>query len=115
MATRTDTFEGYYDHYSGWEFDMPVVMVKPAYYFGIGGNTGKIDDIIENWMIDESLGDHRPPSQIPADVREQKAATRIFNRVKRDPRVRKGATYWKRVIRWDTETMAQEVLESVNG
>lgn len=115
MATRTETFEGFYNHYAGWEFDMPVVMIKPRYYFGIGGNTGKIDSIIEDYIIDEDVGTKPEPRVLgEAEARERKACHAIFRRVRRDPRRRRGATYWKRVVRWDTETLAQDVLEEVN-
>jgi hypothetical protein len=112
--TRTETFEGYFDHHAGWEFDMPVIMVKPRFRFLEAGSAMEgIGRAVEDFIIDAGTDDENTALGEFAE-RERKACLPTFSRVKRDPRRRKGATYWKLVVCWDTETLEQTVLEAVN-
>jgi hypothetical protein len=42
----------------GWEFDAPAVIYYPPKFarFGIGGNTGEIDHMVEDSCMDTALG-----------------------------------------------------------
>ena len=110
MSWRIDTFEGFYYPDCGWEYDMPIVMVKPVLVDSFGGNTGYIDDIIENYMIDVSLalekGTEEPKDEVTKD---RKTILAMFNRAKKrcesESDSGKGAIYWKKVIRWNPENL----------
>lgn len=54
MRKLTQHFEGYYDVKSGYEFSMPVLLTFPNKIYFEGGNVGKCEEIIEDFMIDLS-------------------------------------------------------------
>lgn len=39
-----------------WEFDAPCIVYAPVKRYGIGGNSGKIDDLVEDICFDLSSG-----------------------------------------------------------
>jgi len=39
-----------------WEFDAPCVMYLPFMRFGFGGNSGRIDSMVEDICIDIAIG-----------------------------------------------------------
>ena len=73
MPERGDriTFRGVFfdDH---WEYDAPAVLYAGAHQFGIGGNAGKLDEMIENAAMDWVDG-HLKSGWHDSDLREFKA------------------------------------------
>lgn len=48
-------FEGFCDHESGWEFDMPIIVVKPFIYCSHGSDIEGIREILEH-IADQIVG-----------------------------------------------------------
>ncbi|KKL86793.1 hypothetical protein LCGC14_1941230 [marine sediment metagenome] len=92
---QTTCFEGILDHDSGWHYDMPIILIKPAYRFCIGNNDGYIDILIEDYMIDVSL-------DLPENDPEREDIKVYYQQqCERAKRGRGHMTYWSRTIEWD--------------
>ena len=44
----------------GWEFDAPCIIYYPFFKYGDGGNTGHLDNMVEDVCIDLSIDDTQP-------------------------------------------------------
>lgn len=77
MPKQRLVFEGFYDNDSGWEFDLPVYLMRPVRRLYIGGSgEGKIQDLIEDYVIDvwnetEIKGEDGPDSPIDFNALER--------------------------------------------
>ncbi|KKL65500.1 hypothetical protein LCGC14_2154400 [marine sediment metagenome] len=92
---QTTVFEGIIDTDSGWNYDMPIILIKPAFRFCIGNNDGYIDNIIEDYMIDISL-------DMPANYPEREHIKVYYKQqCERAKRGRGHMKYWSRTIEWD--------------
>jgi hypothetical protein len=54
---RTIVFEGFADTGAGWDFDMPVYMIRPVKREGIGGSMYYAEDMVEDCLGDLACGD----------------------------------------------------------
>ena len=117
MATERLSFEGYYDYYSGWEFDLPVVMMRPCIRNMIAGSaTAGIERAIEDHMIALSLGEAPPDEWRNITPEALRCEWQRFRRAKMAGRPRRGATYWNRTVEYDTdEPIKYRVLELQNA
>jgi len=108
---QTTTFEGWYDQEPEWEFDMPVYMVKPVFGYSESGNSGGVDELIDDYMIDYSIGKREFWNPDKDEARRIKST---FSRAK-NRKARYGVYYWKRVIEWDDEdeNCQSKILEDV--
>ena len=43
-----------------WEFDAPCIIYYPFFKYGYGGNTGQLDDMVQDVCIDLSIDDEEP-------------------------------------------------------
>lgn len=115
------TFEGWLDYSPGWEFDMPVYMVKPIGGYAEAGNDGGIENLIEDYFIDLFMDEDENGKAIgevnnyfeECEPEEKKYVKTIFSKAKNN-KARKGVYYWKRVIEWDDENIEYEkTLEDI--
>lgn len=90
-------FEGIIDTDSGWNYDIPIILIKPVYRFCIGNNLGYINNIIEDYMIDVSLG--LPEEQITP--KEEDAKLYFQQQYERAKKNKGNMKYWSRTIEWD--------------
>jgi hypothetical protein len=92
-------FEAIADHDSGWEFDMPIVMFNPVLIEGQAGNIQYFENMIEDYMIDISLGQK---------IENDEHSIYNINQCKRyknlylNKKSRKGVIYLMANIEWDT-------------
>lgn len=77
-------FEGFADLKSGWEFDMPIVMVSPKRLMGSYGNMGGVEEMIEDYILHLSLGENPKndsdlkKSLVEADLARAKKGSKRF-------------------------------------
>lgn len=107
-------FEGYYDEEAGWEFDMPIIMVLPTFRWGEGGNSGHVDSMVEDYLIDWGC-DGQQPEDESCDDFEMSTIKEEFEAAKEGKPKSPGQSYWKRVIEWDPndEDCNWKTLESI--
>lgn len=99
-AARTIVFEGFGDTEPGWDFDMPVYMIRPVKREGIGGSVHYAENMVEDYLIDLSLGD-----EIADDPGVNwKYVMRLWRRAKRGERP-------QRLIYWRCEAVLPEGLD----
>ena len=101
MSKKIIVFEGYGDHEPGWEFDMPIYMVKPILGYTEDGNMGGADVLVEDYTINLSTGDENEPYE-PQCKEELISIMSQFGRAKKGI-ARECVTYWKRVVEVDDE------------
>ena len=99
-------FEGFYDYESGWEFDMPIHVVKPVYRTCCGGNSGHIENIIEDLMISLDLDGEVKEEELSGFHLYDKGfrwpyisttAMQHFYKARKG-KARRGIKYWKAVV-----------------
>lgn len=93
-------FEGFFDYESGWEFDMPIHMVKPVYRTGEGGSLGEVEQMVETFMIDLDLDGSVKEEPIHEGLRfpyRERTAMSYFYR-SRKGKARKGIKYWWQAV-----------------
>lgn len=89
MKTKIIIFEGFGDQESGFEFDMPIYMIKPIKkYCDEAGSIYHAENMIEDYLIDLSLGDNPKNEEMPKTIINQ------FYRA-RDGKAGKNIIYWK--------------------
>lgn len=108
----TTTFEGWYDENPEWEFDMPVYMVNPVGGYIEAGNSGGVENLIEDYQIAISNGDKPDDYFENCEAKEKKYIKSMCTRAK-NKKAREGITYWKQVIEWDTETFKSKIIEDI--
>lgn len=54
----------------GWEFDVPCVIYSPVERYGIGGNSGHIENMVEDYCIDLCLG-NKPRNKLSVFERKE--------------------------------------------
>ena len=114
MAKKIIEFEGFADQNPGWEFDMPVYMVKPMLMYGEDGNARGFDNLVEEYLINLSLGRLNDGLYNPIDDSEKKWIARTFSNAKKGLS-RKDVLYMRRLCEIDDENDAFGVdLESEN-
>ena len=55
-----------------WEFDAPSIVYSPIKRYGIGGNSGEIDSMVEDYCIDLCLGENPRRGWSKFDLKEFK-------------------------------------------
>lgn len=103
MGKEKIVFEGFCDHEPGWEFDMPVYMINPILAYAEGGNLGAADTMVEDYLINRSIGEENTPYE-PENETELRSIKSIFARAKKGTS-REGVYYWKRVVEVDDEDL----------
>jgi len=108
---QVTTFEGWYDQEPNWEFDMPVYMAHPVFGYSESGNSGGVEELIEDYQIDYFMGKREFWNPNKEEAKHIKST---FTRAK-NGRARSGIYYWKRVTEWDDEdeNCHYTVIESV--
>lgn len=116
---RTVVFEGWYDQAApGWEFSLPVYMVKPCLMYtddagsGPDGVDGLIEDyLISRWMKTDANGkaigteedlDHGMDEDDDTTYTTAHGCRVQFALAKKG-KARQGVLYWRRVVEWDDE------------
>lgn len=91
----------------GWEFDAPCVLYSPIKRYGIGNNSGYLENMVEDYCIDLALGD-TPRRGLTASEKKE-FAWRGWS--ERGMRHRKRA--WHRVItvRWYRDSYGELCFE----
>lgn len=107
MSIQTITFEGFCDHESGWEFDMPVIMVKPTLICGYGGNSGEIDSMVLDAAIDLLHGKTLPDDRAKTWPYPRQYILRVFRLAKKG-KARSGIRYWRRDVQIDRERFPED-------
>jgi hypothetical protein len=117
MST-TVTLEGFCED-AGYEFDMDIFILEPIRYHNFIGNAqGGIEDTVENYAIDYSLGDKWESDEEEFGSDGWGRIRKRFNQLKKADGKRKWAQYWKRVIEIDDNPDSDwvyRVLESHDG
>jgi hypothetical protein len=118
---QVTTFEGWYDEDGGWEFDMPVYMVKPILgYTEAGSGVGGVEELVEEYLISRSEGEDEDgnvtegdlPFGCGVDDDEIHFIKCQFAYAKKG-KARAGVQYWRQVVEWDGELKDVKELESV--
>lgn len=117
---HTIVFEGFVDYEAGWEFDMPVMMVKPVIMAGDGGNSGHIDDIVEIYCIDLSMGrvwKDEKPSKSGFIWPYRTATFHSHFRKAKAGKARRGIEYWSRTVqlRFDGDDFEMAVISATGA
>jgi hypothetical protein len=90
----------------GWEFDAPCVLYYPVVRFGIGGNSGAIDGLVEDYCFDLEEG-KKPPRVRAGDLQEFK--WRGYSQ--RGFKHRKRAWHVEIKVRWTRDSHGQPLFE----
>ena len=116
--TKIVTLEGFTED-AGYEFDMDIFVLEPVRYHNFCGNAqGGIEETVESYAIDYSLGDEWESDDSEYDDDAWKRIRRKFNALKKADGKRNWAQYWKRVIEIDDDPDSDwvyRVLESHDG
>lgn len=121
---QTTVFEGWYDQEPGWEFDMPVYMVKPilGYTDSAGSGPAGVDELIEEYLISRFMQLDANGKAIGTDedfvchLEEDtiRTAKRQFG-IAKSGKAREGVFYWRTVVEWDDEDESHhEVIEEIS-
>lgn len=112
---RIIEFEGWCDYEApGWQFDMPVYMVKPCLMYIEAGNDGGVDILIEDYLISRWMEIDTSGKAIGTDtdlsykVEDDDTYVTIHGcktqfALAKKGKARKSIRYWRRVIEWDDE------------
>lgn len=101
MAKRIIEFEGFADQEPGWEFDMPVYMVKPVLGYAEWGNVGVAENLVEDYLIDMSVNGEYSAYE-PECTAELISIKSLFSRAKKGT-ARESIVYWHNTVEIDDE------------
>lgn len=101
---KTLTFEGFLVNDSGWEFEAPLYLIKPIIQMRAVGNIGEAEHIVEDYMINLSLGDENK-----SDVGHYATKKWVLESFEKAKKKKGQFTYWKKVIEYnETELKSDE-------
>jgi hypothetical protein len=90
---RVIVFEGFADTEPGWEFDMPVYMIRPVKQEGCGGNVGYAENMIEDYLIELY-----PADEPESEEGDWSGVMRQFRRAREGEGKPDRLVYWRRVV-----------------
>ena len=91
----------------GWEFDAPCIIYSPITRYGIGGSSGYIENMVEDYCIDLANGE-RPRATLSESERHE---FRARGWSERGMRRRKRAYHVVIKVRWFIDEYGQQSFE----